>query len=421
VRRLWASFLGAGVLLAACITVGPDVTPEPTLAPTLGLTSGPTATPSASRMATASPTPVPTASPAPTTGPTRQPDASWVRVADQAAFANAGMVSVVWGPDRYMAVGDAGARTSTDGVSWRIGSAPFVGRGMVRGSIYDRIGYVAWGSSGMAAAVWVSPDGAAWSRAPDTPSFQGAEVTGVARLRDDLVAVGYADNDFRTWTSSDGLVWEPVSPATSTPWDGYVYGVTTADAGLVAWGNTRGDASSAATLRSTDGRHWEVSVAGLEAEGDMVEGITEIIAVGGRLVAVGHGPLIGEAGAPPPPAAAWTSDDGLLWTPAVFEPEPPHGWFTNVVWNGEAFVALGFEGPDSFDWRSTDGTTWTQAPSAPDTARDGEEEGCTGGRCPRSVVNYLASGAAGLVAVGSTRSGSEDERAVVWIAPAGGG
>jgi hypothetical protein len=148
----------------------------------------------------------------------------------------------------------------------------------------------------------------------------------------------------------------------------------------------------------------------------MREGILEATGAGGRLVAVGHG-LEGEAGSPPPPSAAWTSANGLKWAPAAFESEAATGSLLHVVWYDHEYVALGISGLDSVAWRSMDGTTWTRSASAPDAGRDGEEEGCAGGRCAITVVNDLAVGPAGLVAVGESSPAAGGRSAVVWIAP----
>jgi len=366
--------------------------------------------------------------------PTSPAEPRWERVPDQQAFVDSSMVAVAGGPDRYVAVGEARLAddqgvgmtwTSTDGVAWRRASAPLAGGDAV-GVIHDRVGYVAWGGG---VVFWTSPDGESWSRASVTADPGSDErVTGVARLGNDLIAVGIAEiasgndvvHEFRTWTSPDGLAWKSVSPVTSIPWDGSVDGVTASKGALVAWGYARvGDQFPPVSLRSTDGRQWEVGGTGLKNEAYQREGIIDIVGEGGHLVAVGHGPERG-AGPPPPPSAAWTSADGLAWTPAQFRPEPSGGWLLHVAWWDGEYVALGLSGIDPVVWRSVDGTIWMQSESAPDAGRDGEAEGCVGGRCPFTVVNDLAGGPAGLVAVGGNHSTSGHEETVVWIAATDG-
>jgi hypothetical protein len=378
------------------------------------------------------PSPVATVEPIPTLLPTRSAELGWERVPYQDAFATSSMAAVVGGPDRYVAVGtawladdqDVGMTwTSADGMAWHRASAPLAG-GIPTGVIRDQGTYLAWGWWQGKPVVWTSPDGMAWSRASSPPGEGG--VTGVTRLGDNLVAVGYEDiasgddfvHEFRTWVSHDGRAWTAVRPVTSIPWDGYVYGVTASDDALVAWGYARiGDAFPPVTLRSIDGRRWEMGGVRPGVDGDMREGIWEIISVGGRLVAVGNG-LGGEEGSPPSPLGAWTSADGLTWEPAAFESEPAVGGLGHVAWFEGNCVALGASGLDSVVWRSVDGTTWTRSTSAPDAGRDGEAEGCAGGRCPNTVINDMAAGPAGLVAVGGSTTATDDRSAVVWIARA---
>lgn len=343
------------------------------------------------------------------------------------------MYAVAGGPDRYVAVGAVGlaahpppgmAWTSTDGRTWHRATDPWTD-GRATRVVADRIGYVAWGYgyTGSATevsgtAVWVSPDGVSWNRAPDSSGFGDVEIAGIVRLGDDLVAVA---SDLRVWTSRDGVAWQPVSPLGSAPDETSVLGVTPADGAIVAWGYTRdGDAFPPVTLRSTDGQRWEVGGVEPGSDGFMREGISDVAAAGGLVVAVGHG-LTGEAGSPPPPTAAWTSADGIAWTPAVLRPADSSGGLGHVVWDGGGFVALGFTGAASIAWWTADGRTWTMAHSVPDTAGDGEEEGCTGGPCPRTMVSDLALGPAGLVAAGETSASAGGPRAVVWIAPTNDG
>jgi hypothetical protein len=377
---------------------------------------------------------VTTVEPLATPLPTLSAELRWKQVPYQEAFSDSSMVAVAGGPDRYVAVGtawladdqDVGMTwTSADGVAWHRALAPLAG-GIPTGVIHDRVGYLAWGWWLGKAVVWTSSNGDTWRRSADLPDSRDAFITGVARFGGDLVAVGSAEiasgdnfvHEFRTWASPDGLAWTAVSPVTSIPWDGYVDGVTASGNALVAWGYARdGDEFPPVTLQSTDGRRWKVGGVKPGVEGYMREGIMEATGAGGRLVAVGHG-LEGEAGSPPPPSAAWTSSDGLEWAPAAFESEPANGWLLHVVRYRDEYVALGLSGVDSVDWRSADGTTWTRSASAPDAGRDGEAGGCTGGRCPNTVVNDLAAGPAGLVAVGRSSMSTGARSAVVWIAPA---
>ncbi len=382
------------------------------------------------------PTPNPALSPSPTELPTSAvaaslpPEPTWTRVEDQPAFAGGQMVAVTRGSDQFVAVGRT-VRTSgddvetqgaiwasADGTTWDRLAVPGATGAAVSGVISDEDGYVAWGASGtdLGVAFWVSPDGRAWTRTPGIVSPDPVEVTGVARLGDELVAVGRAevgspDGDpieaFRTWVSADGRAWQPVTPSTPAGWSGGVEGLMGTGDALVGWvGPT--------SLTSTDARLW----AAAPVAGDR-EWVEEIVATDGTAVAVGSGPVVGEAGAPPPPSAIWTMPPDGAWNPVMLQPEPSVGQLRAAVWYPGGFVALGSADTQTVVWRSADGIAWTEASSVPDTAIDGEMEGCTGGPCPLTTVNDLTGGPAGLVAVGQTDEASGGSHAVVWVAPAG--
>jgi hypothetical protein len=385
-----------------------------------------------------SPSPVVTSRPGPY--PTLGPEPQWQRLAEDKVFNNSSARAVAASPAGYVVVGisdvpDGGAPsgaawTSADGRTWQQASGSWA-VGQPDGVIYDRIGFVAWGHAtgpvDGSANVWFSRDGLSWVPANPTPSFRNATLVGVARLGDQLFAVGYPEvessgqtaNRLQAWSSVDGLTWEPVNPVTSSPWNGSLEGMVAAGGALEAWGYAiSGTTYPPVTLRSSDGLHWEVGGAGLKVVDYMREGIGDVVMGGDHLVAVGHG-LLGEAGSPPPPAAAWTSIDGLAWTPATFLPEPSTGFLSHVEADRGGYVALGSSGLETIVWRSTDGRTWTQASSAPDAGRDGEENGCTGGPCPYTAVTDFTSGPRGLVAVGNTDLGGV--RMVVWVDALDGG
>lgn len=85
-------------------------------------------------------------------------------------------------------------------------------------------GYVAVGSTPAGnAAVWLSPDGATWTPAPDQSSLDGADMTDVRTLDDGSLAAvgGDSVHGFVAWTSTDGLAWvrspAPIDPAGGLP------------------------------------------------------------------------------------------------------------------------------------------------------------------------------------------------------------
>jgi hypothetical protein len=327
------------------------------------------------------------------------------------------MAAVAARSERYVAVGwtgnDWGARgvawISADGRSWKRVSVPAAESAALHGVVSDRIGFVAWGYDTSApnsrAAIWTSPDGTTWQRAPDIPSFAGVEIRGIARLGEQLVAVGtdYSEGtSFLAWTSGDGQAWQPVSGTAglaATP-----NALATTGTVLVA---PCGDKT---VCRSTDGLQWEAVTS------PVLRGVMEDIAgSSGRFVGTGAAPSVGGAGSPPAPASAWTSTDGRTWLQSALRPSAL-GWLHLVAAHGSEYVALGEGSGPTFAYRSTDGQTWTELSTAPDTTREGRvAEACTGGPCSyRSMVMGLADGPRGPVAVGRTELKSGAYQAVVW-------
>jgi len=110
------------------------------------------------------------------------------------------------------------------------------------------------------------------------------------------------------------------------------------------------------------GEHWErAKLPEHAAPMDAVSGSGAWVAVGGTCA-----PGCGE-----PIAAAWTSPDGLTWTPAAVD-DGSNTILTQVAWDGTAFFALG----DVFSrtgnggvvmragiWRSDDGSIWSHLSS----------------------------------------------------------
>ena len=337
-------------------------------------------------------------------------------MASQSAFANAGMAAVAANADRYVAVGWAGkepdahgvAWISADGRSWQRTSIPSAENAAPRGIVHDRLGFVAWGLDTSApnsrAAIWVSPDGTAWQRAADIPSFASAEIAGMARMGEHLVAVGSNSEgpSFLAWTSEDGLAWQPVSSTESISATPGPLGAT--GTALVA---PCGDGT---VCRSGDGQQWEV------VPSPVLRGFMEcIVGSGSRFVGVGEDPSVGGAGTSPP-ASAWSSTDGRTWLQSTLRPAVL-GRLRLVAAHGSEYVALGEGFGATFAYRSTDGETWSRMSTGPDTTLEGRVgDACTDGPCSyRSMVLGLADGPLGPVAVGRTELKSGAYRADVWI------
>ncbi len=377
-----------------------------------------------------------TASPAGTLRASLPAEPVWTRVADQAAFADARIKAVAAGPNRYVAVGcsarprdigtcDALSWVSTDGVAWTRYAIPSAS-GISLDHVLRGAGYLAWADfdADAAAPFWASSDGVTWHRSAPVPGLADAMITSVVWTGDRyLAAAGMPGQPFLLWVSSDGLTWRRHADAgCPAPW----VGMTTAefvgpslatvpasvggpDVRLLAWLKiAEGSAYRSFAGRATDGRCWQWT------EG--APSIASVATVGPTLVALGA--EIGQPGTlSGPPLAAWTSSDGLDWLPSRLPDRYPWQWFTGPVAADGVLVALLQDTDRAFVWRSVDGFDWVEDSSGPDVAAEGRMPGMCADipACPlRTGIAGLAWGPGGLIAVGSTGSGSGPSRAVVW-------
>jgi hypothetical protein len=148
----------------------------------------------------------------------------WERVATDDSLEGTVMNSVTAGPGGIVAVGsDVGSQRavawrSDDGVTWtQAPEAPELeNHGLrieMRAVAWTSAGYVAgghllFGTQYPAAVIWTSPDGLAWTRANEPPSFSQGKIQGIAAGGPGVVAVGsFGSPDFSIPT-----VW--VSPGT---------------------------------------------------------------------------------------------------------------------------------------------------------------------------------------------------------------
>jgi hypothetical protein len=357
------------------------------------------------------------------------PEPIWQRVPDQESLAASMMSGVAAGPAGYVAVGvaddDNGSGlgwTSIDGQTWERVAYDFPG-GPPYDIIWDGAKFVAFAST---SAVWISPDGVTWSATSVVP---GVEITNlqVASLDGRLYAIGrdssQASGEFHTWTSSDGLLWQPVVTELVPPGLGNPEGFTAANGLLLAWGFSSGSEDdpsgpSAIVVSSADGgRNWRSVTVGRS-----VNQIWDVIGLPSGVLAVGSGPYCCDEGGSWP-VRGWTSPDALAWNRATFMPETGTDKLKHVVPYAGGYVALGTDYGDPMSWRSDDGTVWIESSSVPDAAKD-QTSDCTGGPCPNTEVTDLAAGAVGLVAVGENwvEVSTDDDyylsyRSVIWIAP----
>ena len=418
------------VLAASCGVSDSSVEPSTTAPPVTSSTAAPT---------TSTTVPPTTTTEAPTdTGSSFT--LTWFRVLDDgAALAGNGsqmMVSVTVGGPGLVAVGsdfsggdvDAAVWTSPDGITWsRVphNEAVFGGEGdqeMVSVNVGGP-GLVAVGWEGSLfdqdAAVWISPDGIAWSRVPHNEELFGGwsdqEMVSVTAAGSGLVAVGPDLSDFEAgvWISPDGVTWSR-PPADTTAFGGEhiqsMMSVTAGGPGLVAvgWEATWGDIDATAWT-SVDGISWSrVPTLGAAFTGEGVQSMSSVTAGGPGLVAVGlDSSRSGED------AAVWTSTDGIIWSRvpdvAAFLGGPGNQGMVSVAARDDGLVAVGHDGRggdfDAAVWASPDGITW---------ARVAHDEATLGGEGDQ-VMSSVAVAGLGMVAVGREVSDG-NSTAAVWIA-----
>lgn len=318
---------------------------------------------------------------------------------------------------RLVVVGDGMAWSSDDGETWIEASVPgtepspsFPGLDVgIRDVVEGGPGLVAVGSSPQdglpnGAAVWTSPDGSSWSKAPGQPNETGGgTLNAVIEAGPGLVAVGAE----QVFTSEDGLTWTAASQnlPTEPPFFGWLTDVTSGGPGLVAVGSQ----GNAAVWTSPDGLTWSRVVDDEDVFGwEWVE-IRAVAAGADGLVAVGHGPLdpidrTSDDSVQTGMGWVWTSPDGLDWTPVAHDQTVfGNAQLNDVIAVGDTLIAVGGVGINTAGgevaavWTSSDGLTWERLP----------HEAVFSGPAMTGVIRYRD----GLVAVGD---------GAVWKATAGG-
>ena len=229
---------------------------------------------------------------------------------------------VVWGSDRFVAVGDYTIIHSSDGDSWQSAR---------RVDWYSLVS-VAWGNGrfvavGDGGTVALSDDGIRWREAQE--SVAPANLSSVAWGNDRFVAVG---DDGMIVHSEDGDRW---MPAGDTGTSAALYGVAWSGERFVAVG---GDV----LLHSSDGDRW---LPASSLAGGHSGWLHDVTWGGGRFVAVGD-------------YAVLYSSDGDRWQPAPLDVESP---LTGVGGSGAGLVAVGRGGTIL---HSSDGIRWDAATEA---------------------------------------------------------
>ncbi|HYT80055.1 MAG TPA: CHAT domain-containing protein [Actinomycetota bacterium] len=276
------------------------------------------------------------------------------------------------------AVGADGSRgavwVSTDGATWtRKTLPPAAGEGtqLVQGIAGDETGLVAVGwekprGQRKSAAVWTSGDGGAtWTPAPDHPDYHGTDDTWmnrVAIIRDVAIAVGRSGSDARLWTSADGrAVTNPVfdadprhSLALRDVAEGNGVVVTVGEDAL------NGASRAAAWFSDDSANSWD---RGTVKGGRGDSSIVSVIATGDGFIGVGYDSPQGDRD-----AAVWTSRDGRTWNRAstqdALREEGTQVMRGVVEIPGRGFMAVGVDDSDAAVWYSTDSRTWERSTRA---------------------------------------------------------
>ena len=317
--------------------------------------------------------------------------------AGASTFDGATISGVVAGPSGLVAVGQASPTLETlvfvsrDGRTWEsIPQPPDVfGGGVPTHIVTGGPGLVAIGwdisvENGTRRAVWTSPNGRAWTRDPDpSGQFGIVDIIGVAsadgvilvlasetssggsftlRSTDGLewarstapdglapgvsglakgvvgfVVFGPVDNVGTLWSSPDGQTWTAATSGGSDPSGITIERVVGSGTGLLAQGRTESDDD--VLLASADGRTWRTVA-------------TTGMATDDATVANGNGAFLAylAPATPDAPVVAWTSANGVLWTPLANSPSEwetpatgPAVTVTQATPFGDEWVVFGYE------------------------------------------------------------------------------
>ena len=374
--RFLASVIGFALVVAACgsgQSAETTVEPTTTTAPPVTTTQPPTTT-----------TPPTTTLPPTTTTTTTTPPPPAVAWGVPAVIASLAPDFAIVQQGKVMAV-TVRSVTSWGDSAYALTEVDVLGRshdlgGMLQTDHYSDIG------------VWASQDGSAWQEQSDLP-FPGSfdEWAAAATVFGDTLVVGGSWRESGTTPTQVQNFWTfPTAPFDSAVWLG-----------------------SAAT------GEW-ARVEDPDLGGDRDEAITDMVAVGGVLVAVGYAEVIPEFGVMALPvfdAAVWTSADGADWTRI----EDPAGLFSGpgistafdaAVTDGTTAWTLGVDQGGPVDelavWTTGNGSDWQRLEITGDGISTNQD----------FVVADAALSPAGIVVVGS-EFGDAGRFPAAWFSPDG--
>lgn len=258
---------------------------------------------------------------------------------------------------------DVAVWTSADGYSWsevpdeagvRGGSGEQVANSLTAGGP----GVVAVGFEGyegeIDGAVWTSPDGINWTRVPDGLGVFGGpgdqRIYAVTSGGPGLVAVGEDFQgdapDIAVWVSPDGFAWTRVvddGGVLGGPGEQSAFSVVAGGPGLVMVGRVSGESESdGAVWWSADGSTWVRGDPEGALTGPGNQTLVSVVATANGLVAAGRDDSDGGED-----AAVWVSTDGITWVevaadPVVFGGEDSQYVAGSTIWSS-GVVIVGWE------------------------------------------------------------------------------
>lgn len=405
-RRQWRLapvVLASAVVLASCASATSPSVPAgagQSLAagPSTASVASPTTTPSASSASSSPavpPSPSPVVSDAPVTAGGGPFDVTWDVAArpatgkarDWEALAEQAPVWTTLGDRTVMIIGyDTTPQTwsSEDGIHWTASRLPGgVGEFQLAAVTRGGPGLVAWAETDDAPAMWTSTDGLTWSRTDTSPLSDGqqwllGQVAHGASWAGPVDVTTFAGQPFAGAGAGEATV-------AASPGDVSVYVPATGP--IAVWRSSGvGPWAQVGSVTGSDG------------------GRFKLVASGPRgWVAFGcSGECLDET--------AWTSSDGVAWTPAA---KPPSGSPISAVGIPEGFVATGSTTSGGGcvvvqtdvigeTWTSGDGSTWQSM------AKSGLAKG--------SAVAGLIPGGSSLIGVGVGLRRPDGTAPVTWTA-----
>jgi hypothetical protein len=195
-----------------------------------------------------------------------------------------------------------------------------------------------------------------WVLLPTQASMGATHLKDIATFRGALVVIGSTDPGVNgIWSSTDAMAWTSIAaPAVLVGFR--LMSIAVGDPGIVIVGESD---TAAIAVFSADGIAWSRHVLPNSHPGSSA---VSVAWARGRYVAVGGG---GEVNA----TVAWTSADGLAWTPLSILKPGEAASLNSVAAGPDAWAIDGMTNGHPLVWTSADAKTWTQA-SLPGSSSD---------------------------------------------------